>query len=64
VARGGVGDDSSQSARTGRRAAARALNRSVVDWQALALSLELAAVTRAVLLPPGLWLGCWLATTS
>jgi molybdate transport system permease protein len=35
-----------------------------VDWQALGLSVELAAVTLAVLLPPGLWLGRWLATTS
>jgi molybdate transport system permease protein len=34
-----------------------------MDWQALALSLELAAVTLLVLLPGGLWLGRWLANT-
>ncbi len=34
-----------------------------MDWQALFLSLELAAATLAVLLPAGLWLGCWLART-
>jgi molybdate transport system permease protein len=34
-----------------------------MDWQALALSLELAAVTLLVLLPAGLWLGRWLANT-
>jgi molybdate transport system permease protein len=34
-----------------------------MDWQALRLSLELAAATLAVLLPLGLWLGRWLATT-
>jgi molybdate transport system permease protein len=34
-----------------------------VDWQALALSLQLAAVTLAVLLPCGVWLGRWLAQT-
>ena len=28
-----------------------------MDWQALKLSVELAAVTLVVLLPPGLWLG-------
>ncbi len=32
-----------------------------MDWQALKLSLELAGVTLVVLLPPGLWLGRWLA---
>lgn len=32
-----------------------------MDWQALRLSLELAAVTLALLLPSGLWLGRWLA---
>ncbi len=35
-----------------------------MDWQALTLSLELAAVTIAVLLPGGLWLGRWLAQTQ
>ena len=35
-----------------------------MDWQALALSLELAAVTLAVLLPLGLLLGRWLARTG
>jgi molybdate transport system permease protein len=34
-----------------------------MDWQALVLSLELAAATLAVLLPAGLWLGRWLART-
>ena len=34
-----------------------------MDWQALILSLELAAATLAVLLPAGLWLGRWLAST-
>ncbi len=34
-----------------------------MDWQALILSLELAAVTLLVLLPLGLWLGRWLAHT-
>lgn len=34
-----------------------------MDWQALTLSLELAAATLAVLLPGGLWLGRWLART-
>jgi molybdate transport system permease protein len=32
-----------------------------VDWQALTLSLQLAAATLLVLLPAGLWLGRWLA---
>ncbi|WP_061959614.1 molybdate ABC transporter permease subunit [Cupriavidus pauculus] len=35
-----------------------------MDWQALTLSLELAAVTLIVLLPAGLWLGRWLAYTA
>ncbi|HVR53926.1 MAG TPA: molybdate ABC transporter permease subunit [Pseudorhodoferax sp.] len=35
-----------------------------MDWQALVLSLELAAATLLVLLPPGLWLGRWLARTA
>jgi molybdate transport system permease protein len=35
-----------------------------MDWQALWLSIELAAVTLAVLLPLGLALGRWLATTN
>lgn len=35
-----------------------------MDWQALILSLELAAVTLLVLLPVGLWLGRWLAYTG
>lgn len=35
-----------------------------MDWQALRLSLELAAATLAVLLPLGLWLARWLASTS
>jgi len=34
-----------------------------VDWQALRLSLELASVTLLVLLPAGLLLGRWLAST-
>jgi molybdate transport system permease protein len=34
-----------------------------MDWQALILSLELAAATLLVLLPAGLWLGRWLAYT-
>jgi len=34
-----------------------------MDWQALTLSLELAATTLAVLLPLGVWLGRWLART-
>jgi molybdate transport system permease protein len=35
-----------------------------LDWQALILSIELAIVTLLVLLPAGLWLGRWLATTT
>lgn len=35
-----------------------------MDWQALALSVELAAVTLLVLLPAGLWFGRWLAYTA
>ena len=35
-----------------------------MDWQALFLSLELAGATLLVLLPPGLWLGRWLAGTA
>jgi len=35
-----------------------------MDWQALTLSLQLASVTLAVLLPMGLWLGRWLAHTE
>ncbi|MFN4352810.1 MAG: molybdate ABC transporter permease subunit [Hylemonella sp.] len=35
-----------------------------MDWQALILSLELAAATLLVLLPVGLWLGRWLAYTG
>ncbi|MCY1296474.1 Molybdenum transport system permease protein ModB [compost metagenome] len=35
-----------------------------MDWQALKLSLELAAVTLIVLLPAGVWLGRWLAYTD
>jgi len=34
-----------------------------MDWQALTLSVQLAAVTLLVLLPPGLWLARWLAST-
>ena len=36
----------------------------MIDWQALILSLELAAVTLLVLLPLGLALGRWLAYTT
>jgi len=32
-----------------------------MDWDALALSFRLAAVTLVVLLPPGIWFGRWLA---
>jgi len=35
-----------------------------MDWQALTLSLELAAVTLLVLLPMGLWLARWMAYTE
>jgi len=35
-----------------------------VDWEALYLSLKLAAVTLLVLLPLGLWAGRWLARTA
>ena len=35
-----------------------------MDWQALTLSLELAAVTLIVMLPAGLWLARWLAHTD
>ena len=35
-----------------------------MDWQALTLSLELAAVTLVVLLPAGLWLARWMAYTG
>ena len=35
-----------------------------MDWQALRLSLELATVTLIVLLPPGIWLARWLASTT
>ena len=35
----------------------------MMDWQALTLSLKLAAATLLVLLPAGLWLGRWLAST-
>lgn len=34
-----------------------------MDWQALLLSLQLATVTLLLLLPPGLWLARWLAST-
>jgi molybdate transport system permease protein len=35
-----------------------------MDWQAARVSLTLAGLTAALLLPPGLWLARWLATTS
>jgi molybdate transport system permease protein len=35
-----------------------------MDWQAARVSLTLAVLTAAVLLPPCLWLARWLATTS
>ena len=35
-----------------------------MDWQALTLSLKLAALTLIVLLPAGLWLARWLAHTD
>ena len=35
-----------------------------MDWQALILSLQLASVTLVMLLPVGLWLGRWLASTQ
>ena len=35
-----------------------------MDWQALSLSLKLAALTLVVLLPAGLWLARWLAYTD
>lgn len=35
-----------------------------MDWQSFLLSLELAAITLAILLPLGLWLARWLARTS
>ena len=34
-----------------------------MDWQAARVSLSLAALTAALLLPPCLWLARWLATT-
>ena len=36
----------------------------IIDWQALSLSLKLAAVTLALLLPPGMLLARWLAYTE
>jgi molybdate transport system permease protein len=36
----------------------------MMDWQSFILSLELAAVTLAVLLPLGLWFARWLAKTK
>ena len=35
-----------------------------MDWQALTLSLQLAAATLIVLLPTGVWLARWLAYTD
>lgn len=35
-----------------------------MDWQALTLSLKLAALTLVVLLPAGLWLARWMAYTD
>jgi molybdate transport system permease protein len=35
-----------------------------MDWQAARVSLTLALWTAALLLPPGLWLARWLATTA
>ena len=35
-----------------------------MDWQAARVSLTLALLTAALLLPPGLWLARWLATTA
>lgn len=35
-----------------------------MDWQAARVSLTLAVCTAAVLLPPGVWLARWLATTG
>jgi molybdate transport system permease protein len=35
-----------------------------MDWQAAKVSLTLAALTAALLLPPSLWLARWLAVTS
>ena len=37
---------------------------NIIDWQALSLSLQLAAVTLALLLPPGMLLARWLAYTD
>ena len=37
---------------------------NIIDWQALSLSLKLAAVTLALLLPPGMLLARWLAYTE
>ncbi|MFZ2294040.1 MAG: ABC transporter permease subunit, partial [Polaromonas sp.] len=35
-----------------------------MDWQAARVSLTLAVCTAALLLPPGVWLARWLATTA
>ena len=35
-----------------------------MDWQATRVSLSLAVWTAALLLPPGIWLARWLATTA